>query len=273
MGNKQRQAVYVLFWKDREPTQPIHKGLTAELKPWWDIHSAEETLGAWAATNKKFIETSIRNVAPLKGMLVVHSKAETAPDFHGVIDAPERWTSWALHEYRRRNDLFDQTSEVGASDFEEGPADEALALQGEADPVNDPEAPSSVAGMRRRGILPQRSYDAVEMKQEEDLLVARYAKSRGVQLGTINRTHDDGRRIQIDALDGECLIEAKSKAHPEFVRMAIGQVLDYRRTKPHPTSSMILLPEWPFENLIQLANEYGIIVCAERPDGTFETRG
>jgi hypothetical protein len=67
-------------------------------------------------------------------------------------------------------------------------------------------------------------------------------------------------RLIGDAYDGETgtLIEAKSSAGREKVRMAIGQLLDYRRHIQHVSRCAILLPERPSNDLVSLISGSGM---------------
>jgi hypothetical protein len=54
------------------------------------------------------------------------------------------------------------------------------------------------------------------------------------------------------------LIEAKGSVSRDAIRMAIGQLLDYRRFAPAKTGLVILLPECPRPDLVELIKSAGI---------------
>lgn len=65
------------------------------------------------------------------------------------------------------------------------------------------------------------------------------------------------------------LIEAKASNSREDIRMAIGQLLDYRRFDPVPTDVAVLLPERPSSDLISLLLGLEINIIYET-EGRFE---
>jgi hypothetical protein len=68
------------------------------------------------------------------------------------------------------------------------------------------------------------------------------------------------------------LYEAKGTATRVAIRMAIGQLLDYRRhINRHGVRLAILLPHRPSEDLVELATGLGIAVVAEQDRGGFES--
>jgi len=77
--------------------------------------------------------------------------------------------------------------------------------------------------------------------------------------------------LRIDAFDEKtgCLIEAKSSSHRTYVLHAIAQLLDYGRLVEHK-QKMVLLPEEPAPDLIDLAGSLSIAICYKRADGTFD---
>ena len=78
--------------------------------------------------------------------------------------------------------------------------------------------------------------------------------------------------LMTDAYDasGGILYEAKSDATRQSVRMAIGQLLDYRRFMPDGTRLALLVPVLPALDLQDLCRSLGIGICV--PDGKkFET--
>ena len=117
------------------------------------------------------------------------------------------------------------------------------------------------------------STQAVKLEAE---LVDRFA----AHLETLGRTVQ-GYRIQpegglvplfVDIHDAtrNHLYEAKASASREAVRMALGQLLDYRRGFDDRPDISVLLPERPAEDLLKLLAENGVGCCYETSKGDFE---
>lgn len=70
-----------------------------------------------------------------------------------------------------------------------------------------------------------------------------------------------------DPATGE-LIEAKGSAARFHVRMALGQLFDYRRSV-QPTSLAVLLPQHPGDDLVALLHENGVACIYEEGKGRF----
>jgi hypothetical protein len=88
------------------------------------------------------------------------------------------------------------------------------------------------------------------------------------------RVPDELRPLLTDIYDEteNILYEAKGTATRIAIRMAIGQLLDYRRhIDRHGMHLAILLPHRPSEDLIELATGLGIAVVAEKDCGGFES--
>ena len=60
------------------------------------------------------------------------------------------------------------------------------------------------------------------------------------------------------------LIEAKGSVSRDAIRMAIGQLFDYRRFAPGKTDLTILLPEYPRPDLVELIESAGISIIHEK---------
>ena len=60
------------------------------------------------------------------------------------------------------------------------------------------------------------------------------------------------------------LIEAKGSVSRDAIRMAIGQLFDYRRFAPGKTNLTILLPEYPRPDLAELIESAGISIIHEK---------
>ena len=67
------------------------------------------------------------------------------------------------------------------------------------------------------------------------------------------------------------LIEAKGSVSRDAIRMAIGQIYDYRRFAERNISLAILLPELPRADLIDLIKSAGVGLIY-RTDGGFATK-
>jgi len=88
------------------------------------------------------------------------------------------------------------------------------------------------------------------------------------------RTPDELRPLLTDIYDEteNILYEAKGTATRVAIRMAIGQLLDYRRHIDRPGVRLaILLPHRPSEDLVALVTGLGIAVVAEEDRGGFES--
>lgn len=109
----------------------------------------------------------------------------------------------------------------------------------------------------------------IQVEEKEKKLVYRYAQyledfeHRSLQKWSI--VDSEGARLETDGwiADTKTLIEAKASNSREDVRMAIGQLLDYRRFKPVPTEIAVLLPERPSSDLISLLLGLGINIIYE----------
>jgi hypothetical protein len=63
------------------------------------------------------------------------------------------------------------------------------------------------------------------------------------------------------------LVEAKASTSRESVRMALGQLADYRRFAPKTSSCLVLLPEAPSEDLAALLRREGVGVIVPAAQG------
>ena len=66
------------------------------------------------------------------------------------------------------------------------------------------------------------------------------------------------------------IIEAKGTATREAVRMAVGQLLDYRRFVDRPNLA-VLVPEMPRRDLLEYLRSNHISVIAQTDEGRFGT--
>ncbi|MGW5146370.1 hypothetical protein [Rhodococcus koreensis] len=120
------------------------------------------------------------------------------------------------------------------------------------------------------------SFTSTQATKAEAELVARFA----AHLEMMGRTVQ-GYRIQpegvlaplfVDIHDATTnhLYEAKASASREAVRMALGQLLDYRRSFVAQPAISVLLPERPVEDLLKLLAENGVGCIYETASGAFE---
>ncbi|MFG3338981.1 hypothetical protein [Glycomyces sp. NPDC048151] len=118
-------------------------------------------------------------------------------------------------------------------------------------------ATSEVVVERREGALVDRFQDFLATKQH----VAKrwYVNPRG---------HRRGFQTDLFDVTAHVLYEAKGKADRNSVRMAIGQLFDYRRSIEPPPLLAILLPEAPNPDLRNLIESVDISLVYEE-DGTF----
>lgn len=105
----------------------------------------------------------------------------------------------------------------------------------------------------------QRFEPSTEMayRREQRLVkqLERHLRKRGHDVTRQALTLPDGTELRTDLFDHDTglLVEAKASADRAAVRMAIGQLLDYRRhVHPAPDLCAVLLPERPTSDLVEL---------------------
>jgi 5-methylcytosine-specific restriction protein A len=132
----------------------------------------------------------------------------------------------------------------------------------------DPEK-HSASLIHRTGTSP------VEVSRRESDLVQRYIaflKLQGEEVKRLGLTIKDLPGIfptDLFEVGARVLYEAKGVADRNSIRLAIGQLFDYRRhVKPEPKALAILLPEAPNEDLQDLIESVGISLVYEK-DGEF----
>lgn len=118
---------------------------------------------------------------------------------------------------------------------------------------------------RRRGTVSENITVATPAVKQlrsftEARLVDAYERFLGRQLRILSALLPSGERLVIDGYDDvtDCLIEAKASATRQGIRMAIGQLLDYRRHIAPGASLAILLPEVPSDDLVTLVQSLHI---------------
>jgi hypothetical protein len=105
----------------------------------------------------------------------------------------------------------------------------------------------------------------------EASLVKRYADFIKRPLVTKSARLPTGERLVADAYDktSDQLIEAKASATRDEIRMAIGQLLDYRRHLASNAKLAVLVPERPSDDLVALVKSIGARVIYETRRGRF----
>lgn len=115
----------------------------------------------------------------------------------------------------------------------------------------------------------------IKASRKEQSLVLAYADHLRCQGHSVTRhvyaLHETVHTLVCDLVDETChvLYEAKGDVRRESVRMAIGQLLDYRRfEQTNPKMKLaVLLPRQPAEDLIKLVHSVGASVVWRTEDG------
>jgi hypothetical protein len=104
-----------------------------------------------------------------------------------------------------------------------------------------------------------------------DLRNALVARGHRVQRHQI-RPAGHSNSIYTDLFDSTegVLYEAKSDSSRESIRMAIGQLFDYKRFLPAETRLSVLVPTEPGRDLCQLLASVGVEICCPDPHGVFQ---
>lgn len=116
--------------------------------------------------------------------------------------------------------------------------------------------------------------DAVAVSRDEVLLVTRFeewALAKGRTIGRVEFRTSDGERLVADAYEPRrrLLIEAKASYARPFIRMAIGQLLDYRLQLGIEAPMAVLLPKQPPPSIVDLLKSCGIGLIVEIAPGEF----
>ncbi|WP_166503550.1 hypothetical protein [Modestobacter italicus] len=101
----------------------------------------------------------------------------------------------------------------------------------------------------------------------EAQLVTRYLAwlaKKGRDMSSVLLPSESG-ALRVDLFDPaqNLLIEAKAKSSREYIRYAIGQLMDYRRRISPPPSLAVLLPEAPARDMLELLSQLHISVIFE----------
>jgi hypothetical protein len=236
-------GIYALGTVDSAPYGPFVVDPDGD---YWEDPPTEPTYGVWLKTTRYLFDRPIL-------------KAELAadPDFAkalilrmpgGPNPFPLRPREWRAIRSRVRG------SRGTASHATSGPTVTSRPLG---------EAPESIT-------IPDRAQEQYREYREAQM-VKRYEKSVGRLLMSKSITLPSGERLACDIVDDQqgLLIEAKSSASRQDVRMAIGQLLDYRRHLAPKAKLAVLVPERPSDDLLTLLGSLGIDALVEGRRGQF----
>jgi hypothetical protein len=109
-------------------------------------------------------------------------------------------------------------------------------------------------------------------RHRESQLVKRYEKSLNHPLTQVAVRLGSGERLVADAFDeaANLLVEAKATSTRQDIRMAIGQLMDYRRhLAPRNSRLGVLVPNRPSDDLLDLLRKQKIQVIYETKSGHF----
>lgn len=119
-----------------------------------------------------------------------------------------------------------------------------------------------------------RTASEYEIEHKEKKLVNRYKQYlEKHNLGTLKKSKifipASNVNLETDGwvVETRTLLEAKAHSDREYIRMAIGQLLDYKRHHdPIPSKLAILLPELPHDDLVDLLFTQSIEIIYEKDD-------
>lgn len=111
-----------------------------------------------------------------------------------------------------------------------------------------------------------RTHREAQLVKRYETFVRRPLQVRSVVLAS-------GERLVVDAFDpaDDVLIEAKASASREDIRLAIGQLLDYRRHLAPRSRIAVLVPERPSADLVALLQSVPAQIMYETQHGRFRT--
>ena len=125
--------------------------------------------------------------------------------------------------------------------------------------------------------VPVQASQARTAQRRESELVARYLAYRGPgvkfsRFEVVPPGHFKPLLTDIYDVAANRLFEVKATAGRDAVRMAVGQLLDYRRHIDVPGLALgVLVPERPSADLLDFLRSVGAVCSWERADGTFQT--
>mgnify|MGYP001377258985 CR=1 FL=1 len=116
--------------------------------------------------------------------------------------------------------------------------------------------------------------ESIEAVRRESALVSRFVEWLGKQGLTASRDAipvPGGQLLYTDVFVNESreLLEAKSSASREHIRVALGQILDYERYVDHDALA-VLVPTRPSQDMISLLIKHGVGCVWETRPGHFE---
>jgi hypothetical protein len=123
------------------------------------------------------------------------------------------------------------------------------------------------------------SHEAREAERREQKLVAAleaHLKRKGHDVFRLKILPEgEAKPIFCDLRDAtaDTLVEAKGSVSREAIRMAIGQLADYRRFVDTKSTAAVLVPEEPRTDLLALLQSQGIAVIWPTANGFEDTRG
>ncbi len=119
----------------------------------------------------------------------------------------------------------------------------------------------------------QSRQEVLAAQARERALVEKYLAWLGgsERVGVLRYDSADG-KLEADVYDYDraLLIEAKASVGREDVRMAVGQLSDYRRWAPCPDQVAVLLPERPSEPILRFLRDLGVGLIYPVGDGFVE---
>jgi len=122
--------------------------------------------------------------------------------------------------------------------------------------------------------IKSRADEATATRRESEL-VMRYREWRRASghrvIGRVILLPGEAERLRIDLYDPDSaeLIEAKGSIGRDYIRYALGQILDYARYVDHEHLA-VLLPARPVQDLIDLLRRHDVDCIYETTDGVFE---
>ncbi len=129
----------------------------------------------------------------------------------------------------------------------------------------------------RMVIEPNREpYEAERREQPLVLELMAFLRSQGHQVDRLQlRPKGEPAPLFCDLYDSttNTVVEAKGSVSRSAIRMAVGQLADYSRLVDPPPAQLILVPEKPRSDLLDLAKSQAIAVTWPDGDGGFVTKG
>lgn len=144
--------------------------------------------------------------------------------------------------------------------------------------TSKPSNSSPIVSARPLGKVPEEITTPSRIQEQkrtfrEAQLVKRYEAAVGRQLIAKSVRLPSKELLVCDVFDetDDLLIEAKASASRQDVRMAVGQLFDYRRHLGKRSSLAVLLPEQPSDDVLDLLRSLRIAAIVESSRGRFTT--